>query len=65
MVGHCSCGQISEIKQCCHVGTLGHSEKCVLVFKRKKGFAKSVFFKSVPEVSVYGAFLYGFLLWFY
>ena len=50
MIGHCSSGQISEIKQCDHAGTLGHSESKVLLSKKGKN-AKRTFLKPVSEYS--------------
>ena len=44
MTGCCSWGHTSEIKQCSHIGTLGHLENKVLVSKKEKGIAKRIFF---------------------
>ena len=37
---------MSGTKQCCHFGTIGHSEKWFLVSKREKGIAKRTILKA-------------------
>ena len=46
MIGYCSWGQNSEIKQSCYDGTIGHLEKWVPVSERKKEVLKEQFFET-------------------
>ena len=43
MTGHCSSGQNSEIKQCCHDGAHEHLDNWVQSSKRKKGLLNGLF----------------------
>ena len=45
MIGDCSWGQNSEIKQCCHDGAHEHSDNWVQFSKRKKGLLNGIFLK--------------------